>query len=113
MAFGTRAEFDVIRQEAFGAITGVFTAIGPPLANHSRIVKFSNSTNEDIYVSDDGVNIKLRVATNSFILFDFSSNKVSDDGLFVAVGTQFYIQYAVAPSSGEFWIEVVSASGGV
>jgi hypothetical protein len=66
-----------------------------------------------MYISDDGVNNKLRMPANSFVLFDFSSNKVRDDGLFVSVGTQFYVKQVTAPSSGAVWIEVISASGGV
>lgn len=114
MAFGTRAEFDAVREVAFGGISGAYAPVGTPLTDHARIVIMSNSTNAEVYISVDGINNNFRLATNSFKLIDFSTNKIRDDGLFVAVGTQFYVkQVSGAPGSGAVWIEVISAAGGV
>lgn len=114
MAYGTRAQFDAVREVAFGGISGTYAVVGGPLTDHARIVIFTNSSNVEVYISDDGINNKLRMAANSFKLIDFSTNKISDDGLFVAIGTQFYVkQVAGAPASGGVWIEVISATGGV
>jgi hypothetical protein len=114
MAYGTRAQFDQVREVAFGGISAVYAVVGAPLTDHARIIRFVNSTNAEVYISVDGVNNYLRLAVSSFVLFDFSTNKIQDDGLFVPVGTQFYVkQVAGAPISGAVWIEVVSATGGV
>lgn len=114
MAFGTRAQFDAVREVAFGAISGTFTPIGGPLTDHARIVIFTNSTNVEVYISADGIVNNFRMAANSFKLIDFSTNKIRDDGLFVSIGTQFYVkEVAGAPGSGAVWIEVISAAGGV
>jgi hypothetical protein len=113
MAFGTRVQFNPLGTVAFGSLTGSYTALGPPMPGHARVVKFSNSTNQDVLISADGVTDHLRVATNSFVLFDFSSNKIQEDGLFVQKGDQFYVKYAAAPASGNVWIEVITAAGGV
>lgn len=114
MAFGTRANFDAVREVAFGGISGTYAVVGTPLTDHARVVVISNSTNAEIYISVDGTTNNLRLAANSFKLFDFSSNKIRDDGLFVAVGTQFYVkQVSGAAASGAVWIEVISAVGGV
>ena len=113
MAFGTRAVFDAVREVAFGGISGTYAVIGGPLTDHARVVIFTNSTNAEVYISADGVNNNFRMAANSFKLIDFSSNKIRDDGLFVSVGTQFYVKQVTAPSSGAVWIEVISATGGV
>jgi len=114
MAFGTRAQLDTLRQVAFGSITNSYATLGGTLTDHARIIRFSNSTDVDILISDDGVNDKIRLAANSFALIDFSTNKIRDDGLFVSVGTQFYIKYASgAPTRGAAWIEVTYATGGV
>jgi hypothetical protein len=113
MAFGTRVQFNPIGEVAFGSIGASYGAFGAPMPGHARIIRFSNSTNTDIYVSADGVNNHLRIAANSFALFDFSTNRIQDDGLFVQKGDQFYIKYATAPGSGSAWIEVITAAGGV
>ena len=113
MAFGTRAHFDTIREVAFGDISGSYAAVGTPLSDYTRIVCFTNSTGEDVYVSDDGVNAKLRVVANSYKLLDISANKIRDDGLFLPIGLQFYVkQVTASPTSGGFWIEILSAEGG-
>ena len=114
MAYGTRVQFDPIRELAFGGISGAYAVVGGPLTDHARLVRFVNSTNAEIYISDDGVNNKIRLGASSFFLIDVTANKVQDDGLFVHVGTQFYAQQVSgAPSSGAVWIEVIYASGGV
>ncbi len=114
MAFGTKAQFDPVRELAFGGISGAYAPIGTPLTDHARIVRIVNSTNAEIYISIDGVNNHIRMAVSSFVLFDFSTNKIQDDGLFLSVGTQFWAkQVSGAPTSGAVWIEVVSALGGV
>ena len=54
------------------------------------------------------------LSSNSFKLFDLSSNKIRDDGLFLAVGTQIYVkEVSASVTSGTFWIEVLFAEGGV
>lgn len=114
MAYGTRAQFDAVRELAFGSISGSYAALGTALTDHARIVRIANGTDAQIYVSVDGSTNNFRLAANSFALFDFSTNKIRDDGLFVAVGTQFYAkQVSGAPTSGAVWVEVVSAAGGV
>lgn len=114
MAYGTRAKFDAIRELAFGGISGAYAAIGGPLTDHARIIRFVNSTNAEIYITTDTSENEIRLAASSFVLFDFSTNKIRDDGLFVHIGTQFYAkQVSGAPTSGGVWIEVISAEGGV
>jgi hypothetical protein len=113
MAFGTRVQFNPVGVVAFGSISASYAAFGAAMPGHARIVTFVNSTDKDIYVSADGVHDHLRIAANSFRLFDFSTNRVQDDGLFVQKGDQFYLKYVAAPSSGAAWIEVITATGGV
>lgn len=114
MAYGTRAQFDAVRELAFGSLSGTYAALGTALTDHARIVRIANGTDAQMYVSVDGSTNNFRLAANSFALFDFSTNKIRDDGLFVAVGTQFYVkQVSAAATTGGIWIEVVSAAGGV
>lgn len=114
MAFGTKALIDAVREVAFGSVGASFSTIGSALTVHARIIRFVNSTDVDVYISDDNSTNNFRMAANSFILFDFSTNKIKDDGLFVAIGTQFYVKrVSGAPTKGAVWLEVVSATGGV
>mgnify|MGYP001593995418 CR=1 FL=1 len=112
MAYGTKAQFEAVRELAFGGISGTYAAVGTPVSSRARIIRFVNSTNADIYISLDGVTNHLRLSSSGFFLIDFSSNKIQDDGLFIAEGTQFYAKQVTAPTSGTVWIEVVGAIGG-
>lgn len=114
MAYGTRVKFAAVREIAFGSISGTYATVGTPLAEHVRLITFQNGCDEDLYISFDGVVDNLRIAANSFKLFDLSSNKVRDDGLFLSVGTQIYVKEVLSSvTSGDFWVEVLYAEGGV
>lgn len=114
MVYGTRVGFEPIRESAFGAITGSFTALGVPTTEYVRLISLNNTTNADVYVSFDGVTNHLRLPATSFQLFDLSSNKIRDDGLFIAVGTQIYVKYvSTLGSTGAFFVECMHAEGDV
>jgi len=111
MAFTSQARVDTLRTVAFGSITGAYTPVGPPLAFQARIICFTNTTNEDVMFSMDGVTDQLIVPAGSFKLFDITTNHrpVNQDDFCFANGTQWYVKYASAPSSGAVYIEVVYA----
>jgi hypothetical protein len=115
MAYGTRVGFEPLRSIAAASITNSYVILGGATTGHIRIFNVTNATNQDVLVSLDGVNDHMRIAAASFQLFDFTSNKVRDDGFFLSQGTFFYIKYpGAAPSAGNLWIEVISAvAGGV
>ena len=60
MAFGTRVYFDAIRELAFGSVTGTYAALGVPTSDNVRLISFQNQTNEQVYISFDGVVDNLR-----------------------------------------------------
>lgn len=114
MAYGTRVKFDAVRELDFGDISGTYAALGTPLGEHVRLIKFNSSLNTEAYVSFDGSTDNLRLVNNGFVLLDLSANKVRDDGLFLAVGTQIWIkEVSSTPTSGSVWVEVLYAEGGV
>ena len=59
--------------------------------------------------------LKEKQSTNvSFKILDLTTNKVKDDGLFLALGTQISVKdTGSAATSGNFWVEVMFAQGGV
>lgn len=113
MAYGTRCGFEALRTLAFGSIGASYAAVGTATTGHIRVVTFVNSTDQDVLISLDGVTDHLRLYTGSFQLFDLTTNKVKDDGFFIPVGTTFYAKRAAgAPTLGNVWIEVISATAG-
>lgn len=114
MAYGTRASFEAVREVAFGSIGANYAAVGTATTDHARIIIFTNTTNAEVYVSLDGSTNMMRLPANSYRLIDFSTNRIRDDGLFIPIGTLFYVkQVSGAPGSGSFWVEVVYGAGGV
>jgi hypothetical protein len=109
--YSNRAYLDPLRSVAFGSITGSYTAVGTPMANPSRIICFTNTTNEDVTFSMDGTTDQLIVPAGSFKLFDVSTNRrpVGQDDFCFVVGTQWYVKYLIAPTSGNVYIEIVYA----
>jgi hypothetical protein len=113
MAFGTRIRFDQVRELPFTSVLATYTPIGTPLTDHARLIMFNNGLDQSVYISFDGSTNHLRLAPNSFQLFDLSANKIRDDGLFMAAGTQIYCKEVSATVlSGTLWIEVMYGEGG-
>lgn len=114
MAYGTRVQFEAVREIAFGDVSASYAAVGSPLNNHIRLITFTNGMDQDLYVSFDGTTDHLRIASNSFKLLDLSTNKVRNDGLFISIGTQIYVkEVSASVTSGDFWVEACYAEGGV
>jgi hypothetical protein len=114
MAFGTRIKVEPIRELDFGDLSGTYVPLGSPTTNHGRIIDFVSTLNQEIYISFDGINNHYRMAMNSFKLLDLTTNKVRDDGLFLAAGTQVYVkEVSASTTSGSVWLELTYAEGGV
>lgn len=114
MAYGRRAEFEAVREVAFGGIGATYAPLGAIITDNARIIGITNTTNTEVYISFDGITNHLRIAAYSFKLYDLTTNKVRDDGYFLARGTQIYQKrVAVAPTLGALWAEVIIATGSI
>lgn len=114
MAYGRRGAFEAVREIAFGSVSGTYTAVGNAITDHARIVRFVNTMDTEMYISLDASVDHIRLASGSFLLLDLSSNKIRNDGLVFAVGTIFHVKQVVtAPTSGNLWVEVLYAQGGL
>jgi hypothetical protein len=111
MSYTTQAKADAIRSVAFGSITASYVALGTPLGFPARIICFTNTTDQDVFLSTDGSTDQILVPAGSFKLFDITTNHrpVNHDDFVFAIGTQFYVKYAAAPSKGAVYIEVIYA----
>ncbi len=109
--FTNKAQCDVLRVVAFGTIAVTFVPIGAPQSFQARIICFTNTTNEDVIISMDGVTDQLIVPAGSFKLFDITTNHrpVNQDDFCFANGTQWYVRAAVGASSGAVYLEIIYA----
>lgn len=109
--FTNRAMVDEIRTLGFADITGTYVEVGAPQAYQARIICFTNTTNEDVLFSMDGETDQLIVPAGSFKLFDITTNHrpVNQDDFCFANGTQWYVKYTDAPTSGAIYLEIVYA----
>lgn len=111
MSFTTKAQFDTLRTAAFGTITGSYTAFGPSQVYPARIIKFTNTTDQDILISNNGSTDKDIVTAGGFVLYDITTNHrpVNQDDFCFPVSTQWYIKYAVVPTKGSVYLSIIYA----
>jgi hypothetical protein len=102
-----RLRAEPLRSLAAASIGTSYTALGDPLVNPARIIHLQNATNADIVWSMDGINDHGFLAAGAFILLDITANKSLDQGEFIAIGTQFYVDYPdTQPTTGAVYLSV-------
>ena len=111
--FALKAWAEPLRSAAFGSITGSLTALGAPFAYPTRVLFFSNGTDATIYLSFNSSNNMFALLAGASLTLDVTTNKSFDDGLYFAIGTQAYVAYASAPTSGSVYLSVVYGTTGV
>jgi len=93
MAYTTRIAWETLRSLDTASApfsTGVYTALGVPLAHPSYILKLVNNSNILVTISIDGVNDVDVAPSNSFWLYDESEGNQSYPAM--PQGTQIYIK---------------------
>jgi hypothetical protein len=114
MAYGLRVRSEAVREAAFGTIGAAYTAVGSATTHRGRIVSFYNSTDVDVYITTDLSKNEKRLASGTGQIFDYTANKVRDDGAFLPEGTIFYVKrVSGAPSSGAVWVQYEYCDGGI
>jgi len=104
-------ELDTLRSLAFGSIGMTYLPLGIPFGHPMRIVKVINTTNADMFISDDGVLDKDYVPAGGFTLYDLTTNQNETAGWFFRIGTQIYVKYATAPASGSVFVVALFGEG--
>lgn len=113
MAYTIKMVPNSIQSVAYSSITSSYTTLAT-VAAATRIVKIVNNTNGLILLSwnGDASTDNDVLPANSFFLYDISSNKINDNGCFIAEGTVFSLKYSgSAPNSGSVYF--VSLKTGV
>lgn len=99
-------QIDAVRTLAFGGISGAYAAVGTPFTEPVRIICFTNTTDGDMFFSDDAVNNKLFIPAGGFKLFDLATNRFNSSQYWILpIGTQFYVKQSTAPTKGAVYIE--------
>lgn len=112
MSYGRHVTFDTLREVLSGSIAASYTKVGGITTTDARIVLLVNSTDKALYISIDGATNIARVPSGTSQVLEFTTNRVDEQGFFLSIGTQFYVNRteAGAPGSGSIAIEVIYAT---
>lgn len=85
--------------------------VGTPFENALRIFKLQNLTDVPVYISFDGLTDHIYLPPQAFEVYDISTNRINNEGYFIAEGTRIYVKEAAAsPTSGSVYVGGFSAS---
>ncbi len=99
---------ETLRSIDSATFTGSYQAVGTPLANPARVVKFTNNSLVGVTLSWNGTNDHEFLPAGSFVLIDIAANREISNILAASKGTQFYVK--AAASTGSFYISAYYAS---
>lgn len=106
-----KIRYETLRSLAFGGISGAYAAVGTAFANPVRMLKLTNGTDADMFVSFDGSNNMDIVPARTSQIYDYGSNKADTGGVLdQSLGDRVYIKQVSAPTSGTFYVTVIYAS---
>lgn len=103
--------FDAVRSVPEASITNAYTALGTPFTHAMRVLHFINQTDGNMMISFDGVTDNAPVLANTFALYDLTSDQDSTESFRYENGTQVYIKYISAPTTGTFYLVAVYGKG--
>lgn len=124
MTYGRRLLGDTVRSVGFAAIAAGATdyvAIGLPLAFKARQILIQNYTDVPLMFSfngtegDDEVD-QFPLLSRGYLLLDVTSNKVNEEGFFIAEGTEVSVRYLTVapfavPTTGGVFVSVFYGKG--
>ncbi len=102
---------DAWREIAFGSITNAYAVFGIPLGHAMRVLQFINPTDGNIAISFDGTTNNIPIMAGSFSLYDLTSDQDANESFRYENGTQLYIKYLTAPTSGIFYCVAIYGKG--
>jgi hypothetical protein len=104
--------FDTIRSLAYGSISGTYAGIGTTFTQAGRIIKITNNTDADIFISFDGVDDQDMLPAFSANIYDFSSNRIGPvEILQLSAGQRAYArQISASPTVGGVYLTFIYAA---
>jgi hypothetical protein len=104
---GTKAKNEVLRTYDTSVGDSTFQAVGDPLANPARIIKWKNDSNVDVTISFDGTNDHDIILAGDREVEDLTANKTIEEGLLRGRNTQIYASSAAG--TGNLYLTVIYA----
>jgi len=112
MSGSMQAKTDTVKARGFATIGAPYIAVGVPFGHSVRMMRLVNLCDAAVMFSDDGVNDKWPVPPGSFVLYDYTANSQSDEGVLVySSGTQIYVRQLAAVTSGSVYVECTYSRG--
>lgn len=99
-----------LRSLAFGSISNAYMGIGTPFEFPSRLVFIQNLTDATLVFSLDGVHDHFVLPASSNFVFDITTNQPQTLGIYIAVGTRFYVKEIGIPNSGTVYVSTFYGS---
>lgn len=90
-------------------IGGVYIGVGTAIDHAARQIIVTNLTNAVLAYSFNGADDHFVLAPNGYWLNDITSNKVGQDGFFLAKGDRLYVTQVGIPTSGSTYFSVIYA----
>lgn len=102
---------NAIRTAAFGAITGSYTNLGAAFTDSVIMLRATNTTDRDIYISwFNGVDHMFVPTGQSSPVYNFAANKGTGGALMTPAHIQYQLKSATtAPGSGSVTLETFTA----
>ena len=90
--------FDAVRSAVIGDITNTYTKFDIPFTHAMRVLHFINDTNGSYMFSFDGITDNFPLLTDSFNLYDLTSDQDANEAFRYEKGSQLWIKYLIAPT---------------
>jgi len=104
--------FEPARSLAFGSVGAAYMGIGTAFDKPIRLIILQNLTDEVIWLSFDGIEDHIPLASISYIILDVTANKATEEGWFIGEGTRVYAKkLSGAPSSGAVYVSACYGKG--
>jgi hypothetical protein len=88
---------ETLRSINSATFTGAYQVVGSPLGKPIRIIRFKNNSSVPVTISWDGVNDHIHLLAEESEEWNITANRSnveSNQSLFIAIGTQFYVKGA-------------------
>jgi hypothetical protein len=104
MSLGRQLRCEPVRTLAAGSMGSSYVAVGGPVSNPDGVALFQNLTDAVLMFSFDGINDHFPLASSAGHVLDITTNQPTKDGMYLSVGTQFYVKNISSPTTGSVYI---------
>ncbi len=107
-----RIAFSSLQSRAFGSITGTYAVVGAAFTNPARLIKITNTTDQNILISFNGLDDNDILPAGSAQIYDYGTNRSSNGSTAEQpLGTQVFVKAETSnPGSGSVYVTVIYLS---